>query len=57
MKALIFLIHHEQAQGLSEYGIVLGVISIGVIGLVAGLSENILSMLSNTLEILMGREG
>lgn len=57
MKHLIRLINNEQAQGLSEYSIVLGIIAVAVIGTIAALSENIVKMLTNTLQILESNEG
>ncbi|HYK74993.1 MAG TPA: Flp family type IVb pilin [Pseudoneobacillus sp.] len=57
MKALQSLFIEEQAQGLAEYGIVMGVIAVAVLGVIAGLSENIVRMLTNTLEILTSSEG
>ncbi|WP_442599127.1 Flp family type IVb pilin [Neobacillus sp. D3-1R] len=57
MKALKGFFIEEKAQGLSEYGIVIGVIAVAVLGLIAGLSENVVTMLTNTLEILTSSEG
>lgn len=57
MKHLIRLINNEQAQGLSEYSIVLGIIAVAVIGIIAILSENIVKMLINTLQILESNKG
>jgi pilus assembly protein Flp/PilA len=57
MKALQSFFIEEQAQGLAEYSIVMGVIAVAVLGLIAGLSENIVRMLTNTLEILTSSEG
>lgn len=57
MKALKSFFLEEQAQGLSEYGIVMGIIAVAVIGLIAGLSENIVTMLTNTVQILTSSDG
>jgi Flp pilus assembly pilin Flp len=57
MKYFICFIKNEQAQGLSEYSIVLGIIAVAVISTIAILSENVVKMLTNTLQILESNEG
>lgn len=57
MKYFIRFIKNEQAQGLSEYSIVLGIIAVAVISTIAILSENVVKMLTNTLQILESNEG
>jgi pilus assembly protein Flp/PilA len=57
MKYFIRFIKNEQGQGLSEYSIVLGIIAVAVISTIAILSENVVKMLTNTLQILESNEG
>jgi pilus assembly protein Flp/PilA len=54
---MLRILKDETGQGLSEYGMVLGVISIAAIALIAALSENVVIMLTNTVQILTGTDG
>ncbi|MFD1735253.1 Flp family type IVb pilin [Bacillus salitolerans] len=56
MKKLIDLSLKENGQGLTEYGLVLGLVSIAVIGLFNILGDAITAMFENALAILLSRE-
>jgi pilus assembly protein Flp/PilA len=56
MKHLSYFIRNERGQGLSEYSIVLGIIAVAMVGLIAGLSDHIVTILSNTLQVLESNE-
>ncbi|WP_226643715.1 Flp family type IVb pilin [Mesobacillus subterraneus] len=52
MKALFT---EEQGQGMTEYGLVLGVIAVAVVGVLALLREEILDMFTEVTDAVTGR--
>ncbi|MBT2643184.1 Flp family type IVb pilin [Bacillus sp. ISL-41] len=52
MKALFT---EEQGQGMTEYGLVLGVIAVAVVGVLALLREQILEMFREVTKAVTGR--
>ncbi|UYZ21250.1 Flp family type IVb pilin [Mesobacillus jeotgali] len=56
MKAkLKALFTEEQGQGMTEYGLVLGVIAVAVVGVLALLREEILAMFEEVTTAVTGR--
>ena len=53
MKALFT---EEQGQGMTEYGLVLGVIAVAVVGILAALRTEIISMFNEVLAAVKGAE-
>ncbi|WP_017754552.1 Flp family type IVb pilin [Calidifontibacillus oryziterrae] len=49
------LLTEEQGQGTTEYGLILGIISIAVIGLLGALSTTIIEMFQKALTDLQSR--
>ncbi|WP_243354977.1 Flp family type IVb pilin [Bacillus litorisediminis] len=52
MKALFV---EEEGQGMTEYGLVLGVIAVAVVGVLITLREEILNMFNEVLDTVQGR--
>lgn len=50
------LVVEEQGQGMTEYGLVLGIIAVAVIAALGFLREEIVDMFDNVLEEVRGRE-
>lgn len=53
MKALFT---EEQGQGMTEYGLVLGIIAVAVVGVLATLREEILDMFDGVADAVTNRE-
>jgi pilus assembly protein Flp/PilA len=53
LKALAF---GEQGQGMTEYGLVLGIIAVAVVGALAALRGEIIQMFDNVVNAVTGRE-
>lgn len=49
------LFTEEQGQGMTEYGLVLGVIAVAVVGVLALLREEILAMFTEVTDAVTGR--
>ncbi|HET7627861.1 MAG TPA: Flp family type IVb pilin [Bacillales bacterium] len=54
---LIDLFKDEKGQGMTEYGLVLGVIAVGVIGILVMLREQIIAMFKSVLTTLTDNNG
>lgn len=54
MKKMKALFVEEQGQGMTEYGLILGVIAVGVIGVIVALGDKIKGFLSSALTNLGG---
>jgi pilus assembly protein Flp/PilA len=54
MKKMKALFVEEQGQGMTEYGLILGVIAVGVIAVIALLGDQIKSFLTDALTNLGG---
>lgn len=50
------LIVEEQGQGMTEYGLVLGLIAVAVVGALALLRDEIVEMYNNVVQIVTNRE-
>jgi pilus assembly protein Flp/PilA len=50
------LVAEEQGQGMTEYGLVLGLIAIAVVGSLALLREEIIEIFQNVVNVVQGRE-
>ncbi|MBF8983817.1 Flp family type IVb pilin [Lutibacter sp. B2] len=50
LKKLKGLISEEQGQGMTEYGLILGVIAVAVIGIIALFGPRITAMFNDTLD-------
>lgn len=53
MKALFT---EEQGQGMTEYGLVLGIIAVAVVGVLATLREEILDMFNGVADAVTNRD-
>jgi pilus assembly protein Flp/PilA len=56
MKKLKGLVVEEQGQGMTEYGLVLGIIAVAVVGALALLREQIVTMFDNVVDAVTGAE-
>lgn len=56
MNKLIGLIREEQGQGMTEYGLVLGLIAVAVVGLLAAFRNEIITIFDEALGNLKSRE-
>jgi pilus assembly protein Flp/PilA len=52
---LMGLIKEEQGQGMTEYGLVLGLIAVAAVGALVLLRDEIVTMYKNALEAVKGR--
>ncbi|OEH86182.1 pilin [Desulfuribacillus stibiiarsenatis] len=50
------LVREEQGQGMTEYGLVLGLIAVAVVGALALLREQIIEMYDGVVDIVTNRE-
>jgi len=50
------LIIEEEGQGMTEYGLVLGIIAVAVVGALAALRGQIIEMFDNVVNAVTGRE-
>lgn len=57
MNKLIGLVKEEQGQGMTEYGLVLGVIAIGVVAVLGLLKDEILALFQDTTTELQSVTG
>lgn len=57
MNKLKGLVVEEQGQGMTEYGLVLGVIAVGVVGTLVLLREQITAMFQDVLTNVQNRQG
>ncbi|GGJ61776.1 pilus assembly protein Flp/PilA [Anoxybacillus voinovskiensis] len=46
----------EEGQGMTEYGLVLGIIAVAVVGALAALRGQIIAMFDNVVNAVTGRE-
>lgn len=56
MNKLKGLVVEEQGQGMTEYGLVLGVIAVGVVATLVALKEQIQTMFTEVLTSVSGRD-
>lgn len=56
MNKLKGLVVEEQGQGMTEYGLVLGIIAVAVVGALALLREQIVTMFDNVVSAVTGAE-
>ena len=56
MNKLKGLIVEEQGQGMTEYGLVLGLIAVAVVGALALLRTEIIEMFDNVVDLVTNRE-
>lgn len=56
MNKLKGLVVEEQGQGMTEYGLVLGVIAVGVVAILVTLKEEIQDMFDAVLTSVQGRD-
>lgn len=56
MKKLKALVTEEQGQGMTEYGLVLGIIAVAVVGILATLRGQIITMFNNVVTAITGKE-
>jgi pilus assembly protein Flp/PilA len=54
MKKMKDLFVEEQGQGMTEYGLVLGIIAVAVVGILAALRTEIVEMFTNVRTALTG---
>ncbi|MEH7480149.1 Flp family type IVb pilin [Neobacillus drentensis] len=57
MKKMKALLTEEQGQGMTEYGLVLGVIAVAVVGVLALLRGQILEMFTSVTDAITNRDG
>ncbi len=50
------LVKEEQGQGMTEYGLVLGLIAVAVVGSLALLRTQIIDMFSDVVDLVTNRE-
>lgn len=55
MEMLKRLVAEEEGQGMTEYGLVLGIIAVAVVGILGLLREQIVGMFQNVLDTVSGR--
>jgi pilus assembly protein Flp/PilA len=55
MKKLIGLVKEEEGQGLTEYGLVLGLIAVAVVGILAAFRTEIIAMFQTALDTVKSR--
>lgn len=55
MNKLKGLIREEQGQGMTEYGLVLGVIAVAVVAVLATLRDEVIEMFEDAVQIIQGR--
>ncbi len=53
---LVALLKEEQGQGMTEYGLVLGIIAVAVVGTLGFLREEIITMFDNVKSAITGRD-
>jgi len=51
------LVVEEEGQGMTEYGLVLGVIAVAVVGILVSLRGEITTMFQNVLDDIKSRDG
>jgi pilus assembly protein Flp/PilA len=56
MKKLKGLLVEEKGQGMTEYGLVLGVIAVGVVALLATLRDEIMTMFNEVINNVTNRD-
>lgn len=56
MEKLKSFIIEEEGQGMTEYGLVLGIIAVAVVGALAALRGQIIEMFDNVVNAVTGRE-
>jgi pilus assembly protein Flp/PilA len=56
MKKMKALLTEEQGQGMTEYGLVLGVIAVAVVGILGLLRTQIVDMFQSVLDSITGVE-
>jgi pilus assembly protein Flp/PilA len=56
MKKLKGLLVEEKGQGMTEYGLVLGVIAVGVVAILATLRDEIMTMFDAVVENVTNRD-
>lgn len=53
---MMALVKDEQGQGLTEYGLVLGIIAVAVVGLIAAFRNEIIEIFDSALGQIRGRD-
>jgi len=56
MEKIKAFIRDEQGQGMTEYGLVLGIIAVAVVGALAALRGEIIQMFDNVVNAVTGRD-
>ncbi|WP_202078108.1 Flp family type IVb pilin [Caldalkalibacillus salinus] len=56
MEKLMGLVREEEGQGMTEYGLVLGVIAIAVLGIIVTLRGEIVQLYKEAVTAIEGRE-
>ncbi|MFS1511938.1 Flp family type IVb pilin [Chengkuizengella sp. SCS-71B] len=54
---LVGLVKEEKGQGLTEYGLVLGIIAVAVVGVIIGLRNQIFDLFNDAYQAVLGRDG
>lgn len=57
VEKLMQLVMEEEGQGMTEYGLVLGVIAVAVVGLLVTLRDEIVDMFQAVADAVTGRDG
>ncbi|HET7626844.1 MAG TPA: Flp family type IVb pilin [Bacillales bacterium] len=57
LKKFIDLFKEEEGQGMTEYGLVLGVIAVGVVTILVSLREQIVILFEKVLTAITGANG
>ncbi|MDP4085049.1 MAG: Flp family type IVb pilin [Bacillota bacterium] len=55
LKKIKALIREEEGQGMTEYGLVLGIIAVAVVGALALLRGQIITMFNNVVSAITGK--
>lgn len=56
MNKMIALVKEEQGQGLTEYGLVLGIIAVAVVGIIATFREELVEIFNGALAKVENRD-
>ncbi|WP_425262725.1 Flp family type IVb pilin [Paenibacillus thermotolerans] len=56
MNKWIALVKEEQGQGLTEYGLVLGIIAVAVVGIIAAFRQELVNIFNDALGKVQNRD-
>lgn len=56
LKKMKALVREEEGQGMTEYGLVLGIIAVAVVGALALLRTQIIQMFNNVVQAVTGAQ-